>query len=196
MSIILASASYIRATLLRNAGLNIKIHPASIDEEAIAQERKKKGVPPEEIALWLARAKAEKVSMLFKNEHIIGADQVLVQDKEFFEKPKNHTEAIRQLGRLSARQHELFTSAAIFKEGKELWSITTTAMMSMHELQQEEIVAYLKRNPTVIHNLGSYNFEGEGLRLFKKVVGDYFSILGIPLLEAMNFFRREGLLVT
>ncbi|MBL8686077.1 MAG: Maf family protein [Alphaproteobacteria bacterium] len=192
MSIILASASYIRATLLRNAGLNIKSHPASIDEEAIAHERKKMGTPPEEIALWLARAKAEKVSRLFKNQHVIGVDQVLVQGKEFLEKPKNHAEALIQLGKLSAKQHTLFTSAVIFKDGNELWSVTTTAMMSMHELQQEEIVEYLKRNPTVIHNLGSYNFEGEGIRLFKKVVGDYFSILGIPVLEIINFFRREG----
>jgi septum formation protein len=192
--LILASGSKARATLLEAAGLAFIVQPPGLDEavmlEAVSGERSL-GVP--DVAEILARAKAEAVSDLAPQAYVIGADQVLALGDTIFQKPDDMEAARRQLLDLSGKTHELHTSVAVAKGGEAIWAETTVAALTMRKLSPELIGRYLAAaGEEVLSCVGAYQLEGLGVQLFSKIEGDYFSILGLPLVPLLDRLRREG----
>jgi septum formation protein len=192
--LILASGSRARATLLEAAGLVFIVQPPGLDEavmlEAVSGER---SLGPHDVAEVLARAKAEAVSDLAPQAYVIGADQVLALGDTIFQKPDSMETARRQLLDLSGKTHELHTSVALAKDGEAIWAETTIATLTMRKLSPEFIGRYLAAaGDEVLASVGAYQLEGLGAQLFSKIEGDYFSILGLPLVPLLDRLRREG----
>ena len=195
MSLILASGSAIRRTLLSNAGLEFEVIPASIDERAAEEPLLRSGASPEDIATGLAMAKAASVSEDHLRALVIGADQVLECDGERFSKPADMEAARRQLLRLSGRTHELHSAAAAARGGEIVWRHTRTARLTMRRLEPAAVGRYLARaGEDALSSVGAYQVEGLGIQLFDRIQGDYFTILGLPLLPLLAFLRTQGVL--
>lgn len=195
MSLVLASASQVRQLLLRNAGLAFEVDPAGIDERAAEQPLLRSGAGPDDLALALAMAKASAVSERRGGDLVIGADQVLDLDGERLTKPESMEAARRQLLRLSGRSHQLHSAVACARGGEVLWSHLDSPTLTMRALDPGVIGRHLAEAGTqVLSSVGAYQLEGPGIRLFEAIEGDYFSILGLPLLALLAFLRSEGLL--
>lgn len=191
--IVLASTSKIRAQLLRNAGLEFSSIDPRIDEARIKATNA--GAKPEVIAEILARAKASSVSHAESDAIVIGADQVLALDGEAFGKPMTMAAARSQLEKLSGRTHTLETAAACSRNGQLLWSTETRATLTMRVLSAELLDWYLAAmGEEALTSVGAYKLEGLGAQLLDHVEGDYFSILGLPLLEVLHCLRSQGAL--
>lgn len=190
--IVLASSSPIRAALLKNAGVRFKVQASDIDENKIRQA--KGMITPKKISYMLALEKALKVSKSCENAYIIGADQLMVSQSQIFEKPGTQKMAMQQLSALSGKTHQLWTSCVVVKDSREKWRYTATASMTLDDLSDSVIKEYIQRNPQVVTCVGSYQLEGEGIQLFRKIRGDYFSILGLPLHPLILFLKKENLL--
>lgn len=193
-NIVLASSSKIRAILLKNAGIRFKVQPADIDENKVRRAMATKPIHAQKISHILALEKARNVSALVKNSYIIGADQVLIAQEKIFEKPGTEKKAVQQLLELAGKTHQLWTSCVVVKDGKERWHYTARASMKLASLSPASVEGYIKRNPRVVDCVGSYQLEGEGIQLFEKIRGDYFSILGLPLHPLILFLKKELLL--
>ncbi len=192
--LILASGSNVRAELLEAAGLVFVVQPPGLDEavmlEAVSGEQ---SLEPHDVAEVLARAKAEAVSDLAPQAFVIGADQVLALGDRIFQKPEDMAAARRQLLDLSGKTHELHTAVAIAKEGEAIWAETTVASLTMRKLSPEFIGRYLAAaGDGVLASVGAYQLEGLGVQLFSKIEGDYFSILGLPLVPLLGALRYHG----
>jgi septum formation protein len=193
MSLILASASPIRGTLLRNAGLSFEVVPADIDERAAEQPLLAAGATPEDLALALAMAKAVSVSERRSGDLVIGADQVLDFMGERLTKPADMEAARRQLLRLSGRTHHLHSAVAGARDGNVVWSTVETATLKMRAFAPAAAGQYLARASEVaLQSVGAYQLESSGVQLFETIEGDYFAILGLPLLSLLGFLREEG----
>jgi septum formation protein len=193
MSLILASASSIRGTLLRNAGLSFEVVPADIDERAAEQPLLAAGATPEDVALGLAMAKAVSVSERRSGDLVIGADQVLDFMGERLTKPADMEAARRQLLRLAGRTHQLHSAVAGARDGNVVWSTVETATLKMRPFEPAAAGQYLARaGETALQSVGAYQLESFGVQLFEAIEGDYFAILGLPLLPLLGFLREEG----
>jgi septum formation protein len=194
--LILASESKSRARLLEAAGLAFIVEPPGLDEAVMRQAISgEDALLPHDVAEVLARAKAEAVSELAPKAYVIGGDQVLALGKTILTKPDSMEAARRQLLDLSGKTHTLHTSAAIATNGEAIWAETTVATMTMRKLSPEFIGRYLAAaGDEVLGSVGSYQLEGLGVQLFDKIDGDYFSILGLPLIPLLDTLRREGVI--
>lgn len=190
---VLASASKARRALLAAAGLDFEIVPAELDEDAIRGALD--DVEPQDLAELLARAKAETVSNDRPDAVVIGADQVLSLGGRVFAKPKTSEAAQRQLLDLQGRTHTLFSAAAIARKGKTIWSHVGSVDLTMRALTPEFIGRYLAAaGPEVLGSVGAYQLEGLGPHLFSRIEGDYFTVLGLPLLRLLEALRGQNLI--
>lgn len=194
--LILASTSKARAKLLEAAGLAFIVEPPGLDEsvmlQAISGER---SLDPHDIAEVLARAKAEAVSDLASGAYVIGADQVLVLEDRILTKPDSMEAARRQLLDLRGKSHTLHTAVVVATNGESMWAETQIATLTMRKLSPEFIGRYLAAaGEEVLSSVGAYQLESLGIQLFEKIDGDYFSILGLPLLPLLDTLRREGVI--
>ncbi|MBZ9656981.1 Maf-like protein [Phyllobacterium lublinensis] len=193
MSIILASKSPFRATLLKNAGIEFSARSAEIDERAVEAPLYDSGATPEDVALVLAEAKALDVSEKNPEGLVIGSDQTLSLGDEVLHKPEDMEAARRQLLRLSGQTHHLNSAVVLARNGQTLWRHVSVARMTLRKLDPGFIGRHLARvGPIALQSVGAYQYEGEGVQLFEKVEGDYFTIVGLPLLPLLAELRREG----
>ena len=192
-SLILASQSRARQTLLANAGIAFETVPAEIDERAVQQASDLTGASG--IAALLAREKALFVSSRLPGKYVIGADQTLALGERLFSKPAGRAQAAEQLRALGGRVHELHSAVAVARNGKILFADVAIARMTMRPLGEAEIAAYLNAaGEAVTSSVGAYRLEGLGVHLFERIEGDHFTILGLPLLPLLAFLRGEQLL--
>lgn len=194
--LILASTSKSRARILEAAGLAFIVEPPGLDEavmrQAVSGER---SLEPHDVAEVLARAKAEAVSDIAPKAYVIGGDQVLALGQTILSKPDSMEAARRQLLDLSGNSHTLNTAVAVATNGETLWAETTVATLTMRKLSPKYIGRYLAAaGEEVLSSVGAYQIESIGVQLFEKIDGDYFSILGLPLIPLLDTLRREGVI--
>ena len=193
--LILASASQVRATLLRNAGVEFSVEAAAVDEELIKQQMADSDAA--ELAGLLADAKARKISARHPGALVIGADQILECDGQLFDKPEDRAGAADHLRALSGNIHHLITAACVLCDGEVEWQKTSTVRLTMRVLSDQFIDRYLDRaGDSVLRSVGAYRLEDLGAQLFTDIDGDYFTILGLPLLSLLDHLRRHGVIET
>lgn len=191
--LILASQSKFRAVLLKNAGINFKQQSADIDERLIEEPLLKAQMNAADIAEILAIAKATQVSNQNIDALVIGSDQTLSLDDELLHKPENMEEARKRLLLLSGQAHELNSAVTIVKNGEVLWSFVDKAVITFRELTPKYIGQHLASvGDEVLSSVGAYQIEGKGVQLFEKIEGDFFSIMGLPLLPLLSQLRILG----
>jgi septum formation protein len=191
--LVLASASTSRAGLLHGAGINFVIDPADLDESVIKEERKALGRDAESCAMALAEAKASAVAPRHPDALVIGADQILVCDGEWFDKPRDLAEAAVQLCQLRGRDHLLATACCVYRNGERLWQAVSTPKMTMRHFGDAFLARYIAaEGKTILGSVGAYRIESRGVQLFARIEGDHFSILGLPLVELLSFLRGHG----
>ena len=177
---------------MKAAGLDCRRDPADLDEAAIRDRLKARGAVV--AARAIAKAKAEAVSARRPGATVIGADQILVLGATMFEKPTTKVQAAADLRRLSGRSHRLISAVAVARDGRVQWNHVATAKLTMRTMSRAEIAAYLDAaGRDVLGSVGAYQVEGLGIRLFEKIDGDYFTVLGLPLLPLLGYLRRAGL---
>lgn len=192
--IVLASKSPARAALLRAAGVPLVQVGAGVDEEAIRDSLRAEGAPPAVQAEVLAEAKAMKVSATRRGV-ILGADQMLDLDGEGFDKPATPEAARAQLLRLRGRTHVLQTALVACIDGAPVWRHVAAPRLTMRAFSEAFLDRYLvEAGPDALACVGGYQLEGRGVQLFQRIEGDYFSILGLPLLELLTWLRDRGTL--
>jgi septum formation protein len=188
--LILASSSPTRKALLDKAGLRFVTQPAAIDERAIEDEALSAGADARDLAMLLARRKAEAVSATHPGAIVIGADQTLALGLELLHKPTSLEDASAQLDHLRGKTHRLHAALALVRDGQTLWSDVETAELTMRDFSAEERDEVLAlEGDAVLGSVGSYRLEGPSIRLFSTVNGDYFTILGLPLLALLAALR-------
>ncbi len=197
MALVLASGSRIRADLLKNAGLNFEIDPADVDERAVETPLLESGFPPEDLASVLAEAKANDVSGRRSGDLVIGADQILAFEGERRTKPDDMEAARRQLLVFSGKTHELHSAVVLSQNGNAIWRHVSTARLTMRDLSPAFIGHYLAAaGQEVLSSVGAYQLENLGVQLFEKIDGDYFTILGLPLLPLLEELRHLKVIET
>jgi septum formation protein len=197
MCLVLASASAARGALLKAAGLAFDVVPAHIDEAAIRDNilENTAGAEAGDIASVLAAEKARVVSALHPDALVIGADQVLVLGGQIFSKPASLIEAREHLTMLRGRTHDLISAVALARRGTVHWQTTAAAGMTMRDFSDEFLGAYIERmGDRMLQTVGCYELEGLGVQLFERIDGDYFTILGIPLLPLLRRLREEEMI--
>ena len=189
--LVLASRSDVRGKMLAAAGLWFLIRPAELDERAVEAEA---GHPdPVAAARLLARAKAMAVAIKQPGQLVLGADQTLARGPERFSKPSGRAAAAEQLRRLSGQSHELHSAIALVRDGEVLFEHVDSARLTMRDLSEDFIATYLEAaGDAASASVGAYQLEGIGVHLFERVEGDYFTILGLPLLPLLAFLRQNG----
>jgi len=191
--LILASASPSRRQMLANAGLAFDIEPAGVDEEEITRSLGSRAAP-QELASTLAEMKAVKVSSRHPEAMVIGADSTLACNGRLFDKPPTMDAARKQLMALRGQTHELFSSVVVARGGQRLWHWAERARLTMRPFSESFVDTYLARaGEDVLTSVGAYQLEGLGAHLFTRVDGDYFTILGLPLLPLLSFLAGHGI---
>lgn len=191
--LVLASSSPARRALLAGTNLSFDVVPSTIDERVVEAPLVAAGATPAAIATALAEAKAEEVSRRRPAALVIGADQTLDCDGHRGTKAANRAEARAALARLAGRTHHLHSAVAVAKNGVVTWRHRDSAALTMRPLSPAFIDAYLARvGDAVLKSVGVYQIEGEGIRLFDRIEGDYFTILGLPLLPLLAYLREAG----
>lgn len=192
-SLILASQSAVRKSLLASAGIPVETIPADINERAIQQNSGLKD--PGEIAALLACEKATFISAKFPDRYVVGADQTLALGDRLFSKPASRAAAAEQIATLSGQTHALHSAVSVVKGGVTLFSHVSVARMTMRALTGSEIAAYVdEAGDAVTASVGAYQLERTGVHLFDRIEGDHFTILGLPLLPLLAFLRSRNLL--
>lgn len=193
-ALILASASPSRRQLLANAGLAFEIEPSGVDEDEVKRSLLGERARPQDVAETLAEIKATRVSARHPAAMVIGADSTLACDGRQFDKPPSLAAARRQLQALAGRTHELCSSVVVARAGVRLWHCNERALLTMRSLSDSFLDAYLARaGEAVTTSIGAYQLEGLGAHLFSRVDGDYFTILGLPLLPLLAFLAGHGI---
>lgn len=193
MKLVLASTSRIRGELLTKAGLAFDAVPPEVDE--IELKKASRGLAPGDLALSLAAAKAVSVANRMPDALVIGADQVLNFEGRAFDKPESQEAARRQLLDLRGRSHVLETALCCARGSAVVWRYVDQATLTMRAFTDGFLDDYLRQmGPEVSTSVGAYKLEGLGAQLFDTIEGDYFTILGLPLLPLLDFLRRQGAL--
>jgi septum formation protein len=194
--LILASASVSRRALLASAGLAFEVRPAGIDEAAVKRAARAAGSSAETAALRLADLKAAAIARQEPDALVIGADQILVCDGVWYDKPGDATDARVQLGALRGRTHVLATAAVCHEAGSQVWQDVATPRLTMRDFSDRFLDAYLAaEGAAVTDTVGAYRLEGRGAHLFEAIEGDYAAILGLALLPLLSFLRQRTVLV-
>ena len=195
--LLLASASSIRLQLLRNAGLVVTAEPARIDEDSIRQSLEAERAKPRDIADALAELKAEKLANRHPTALVLGCDQVLAFQGRVFGKPETPDAARAQLTALRGQTHHLISALVLYDETKPVWRHISEAKLQMRDISDAYLEEYLARNwQSARHSVGAYKLEEEGVRLFSAIQGDYFTILGLPLLPLLDYLGARGFIQT
>ena len=195
MPVILASGSEIRAQMLRQAGVDFDVQVARVDEQMIKEALVADGALPRDIADALAESKARRVAQKNYDAFVIGCDQVLEFNGNLLSKPKSPDEAIDQIIAMRGERHTLLSAAVIYNEGKPIWRHVGQVRLRMRDATDAYISGYVERNWDSIQNsVGGYKLEEEGVRLFHSVEGDYFNVLGMPLLPLLAFLTLRGVI--
>ena len=192
--LILASSSPFRAILMENAGLRFAAIPAAIDEREIETPLARQGAAPDAIAMILAKAKALDVSARFPDAFVIGSDQTMSLGDMVFHKPRDIDDAENHLQTLSGKTHRLNSAVAIARGGNILWQHIAHAELTMRNLSPDFIHRHIAEvGERALASVGAYQLEGEGIQLFSRIEGDYFTILGLPMLPLLHQLRELGL---
>ncbi|MEX3017303.1 nucleoside triphosphate pyrophosphatase [Gymnodinialimonas hymeniacidonis] len=196
VDLILASSSLIRREMLENAGLRVDCRPARLDEAAIRESLLAEGAEPRDVADTLAEFKARRVAEKANpGELVLGCDQVLALKGEIFGKAKDQAEAAEHLKQLQGKTHHLMSAAVLYEDNKPVWRHVGVVRMTMHALSDKQINDYLDAAwPDVSYCVGAYQVERLGARLFSRIEGDWFSVLGLPLLDVLSHLRLRGML--
>lgn len=193
--LVLASRSKVRQQLLIAAGVPVEVNPADIDERSL--EAAASCSPPGEIAALLARAKASAIAALCPGRLTLGADQTLALGTACFAKPADLAAARAQLVALRGRTHALYSAIAFVQDGKTLFEHVGIARLTMRAFSERFLDRYLEAvGAAATTSVGGYQIEGTGAQLFERIEGDYFTVLGLPLLPVLDFLRRQGWLVS
>lgn len=196
-SVILASASSSRANLLRSAGINFESIPANIDEDSVKAFLKAEGASAIQCAETLAELKAVKISQRHVDALVIGADQMLECNGKWFDKPADMDGAKLHLEALRGRSHTLATSVVVALNGSRIWHFNAVPSLTMRDFTDAFADEYLELvGDAALSSVGAYQLEGRGIQLFSGVSGDFFSILGLPLLELISFLRAHNVATT
>ena len=192
MSVILASKSAARRAVLDGAGVSYEALVAGVDEDAVKASLLAEGAGPRDIADALAELKAIRVSH-GRREFVIGSDQTLDLDGQLYDKADSVEAARERLKLLRGKTHRLHSAVVVAKEGAPIWREVVTASLTMREFSDAFLEAYLaSEGPHALGSVGCYRLEGPGAQLFSKIEGDYFAILGLPLLGLLDLLRRHG----
>jgi len=195
--LVLASKSAPRRMLLEAAGIPLKIDPADIDERAAEAAAPDEASKPDGAALLLARAKAFETAKRNPGGLVLGADQTLALGKKRFSKPKSRDAARVQLAELSGQTHSLHSGIAVVRDRAVLFEAVSSAHLTMHKLSDAFLNAYLDAaGDRVMQSVGGYQLESVGVNLFEKIDGDHFTILGMPLMPLLAYFRKSGMIVS
>jgi septum formation protein len=193
MMLILASKSKARQDMLKNAGVDFKSIPADLNEEALIKELEKEGASSGNMALCLAKEKAIYISKQYPKNYVIGSDQILSMDEEIYSKANDKQEAIERLMEFQGKEHFLTSAVCVARGGEAIWHKTDAVALKMKALSRQDIEKYSKIAGDVLTScVGCYAIEGAGIRLFNDIRGDYFTILGMPLLPLLNYLDNEG----
>ena len=193
--IILASKSKVRALLLKNAGLSFVSVDAAIDEEQVKLSYINAGYTPRDVADVLADMKAKKISNRFPNQLVIGCDQILSFREQIISKAKNINDLVHQLKVLEGNEHIVYSASVVYINNKPEWRFIGSANMTMRSLSDDFILKYVEDNWKKIQNsVGGYEIESSGASLFSKIDGDHFSVLGIPLLQLIDYLINRGVI--
>lgn len=189
--LVLASKSHIRRRILVHAGVAVEVEPAEIDERAVEEDAEPAG--PVDAARLLARVKALAASSALPARLVLGADQTLALGDKRFSKPVTRAGAHAQLQELSGKTHRLHSAFALARNGEVLFEYSDSASLTMRTLSESMIESYFEAaGESLFASVGAYQIEDVGIQLFEKIEGDYFTILGLPLLPLLNWLRRNG----
>lgn len=195
--IILASGSQIRARLLAGAGIEFTTMSARVDEEAIKASLISEHVSPRDCADALAEAKALKASGRHPDCLVIGCDQTLEFKGTTLSKPASRDALLQQLRDMGGETHKLHSALVICETGRPIWRIVDSVSMQMRQCSDTFLRGYIDRNwDEIRHCVGGYQLEAEGIRLFSAVDGDYFGVLGMPLIKLLNYLAERGVIET
>ena len=189
--IILASNSKVRKKILDENGIECKVFPPNVDEELAKESLMKENVSPEFISKNLAELKANKISLKFNNEIVLGADSVIDINGELVSKPKNREEALKILKKLNGKTHHLISSICISKNGSMIWNYTDKAFLTMKNMTDKQLEEYLSKiTDEALYAYNVYQIEGEGRSLFSKIEGDEDTIMGLPVKKIKEYLRN------
>lgn len=193
--VILASASSARRALLDAAGISFSAQPARIDEQAVKQSARADCASAADAALALAELKAARIAQRTPEALVIGADQILVCDQAWFDKPPDLVAARSQLRSLRGKTHVLATAVACHRGGRRVWQHVAQPRLTMRAFSDEFLDAYLAaEGDSVLSSVGAYRLESLGVHLFDRIEGNHSDILGLPLLPLLGFLRQHGVL--
>jgi septum formation protein len=193
--IILASGSEIRAQLLRQAGVMFEVQKPRVDEAAVKSALLAEEASPRDIADALAEVKARKISDKNPGSMVLGGDQVLDFEGRILSKPESPEQALQQLKEMRGKRHMLLSAAVIYRDGSPLWRHVGQVRLRMRASSDAYLRSYIERNwDSIRHAVGGYKLEEEGVRLFSAIDGDYFNVLGLPLVELINYLALQGVI--
>jgi septum formation protein len=194
--LILASQSTARAAVLLQAGLVFETRPAAVDEAGVKEAGRADGMPIADVAILLAEMKALRVSRRDPDAVVIGADQMLVCDRVWFDKPVDRDAARAQLQALRGRTHLLVTAMVVARGGQRIWHHLAQPKMTMRAFSDDCLDAYLAaEGDLVLGSVGAYRVEGPGIQLFDAIEGDHSAVMGLPLLPLLGFLRQHEVLL-
>ena len=193
-ALVLASASASRSAMLRQAGLVITQDEAGVDEDLVKHSLRAEGADAAHVALTLADLKAQQVSRRHPDAFVVGADQMLECNGVWFDKPPDLDHARGHLQALRGKTHTLITAAVVVRAGARVWQHVDRAALTMRPFSDRFIDSYLDAaGGDMCSTVGAYRLEGLGAQLFSRVEGDFFTILGLPLLPLLDFLRGHGI---
>lgn len=191
--LVLASGSRTRAAMLEQAGVPAILDKPLVDEDEVKAAGRAEGVPADAVAEALAELKAQRIARRHPGALVVGADQMLECEGRWFDKPADRAAARAQLLDLRGKTHRLVSCAVVVRDGERMWHKTDSARLTMRNFSEAFLDDYLDRvGDDVLHSVGAYQLEGLGAQLFHRVEGDFFTILGLPLLPLLGFLRVHG----
>ncbi|MDA9667597.1 Maf family nucleotide pyrophosphatase [Candidatus Pelagibacter sp.] len=190
--LILASKSKVRKEILDKHNLSCEVKPSNVDEDVIKESLIKELASPEIISKNLAELKANKVSLIQKDQLVLGADSVIDLDNELISKPESREDALIILKKLNGKKHHLISSVCISKNGSMIWNYTDKAQLTMKSFSDEDLKGYLSKiTDEALYAYNVYQIEGEGRNLFSNISGDENTIMGLPVLKIKEYLKNQ-----